>query len=513
MKIKTFTVSSIIIILFIVPAFLKAQEGLKPTIKDTTHSLAVKKERPQKRNYLFYQPDPAYRLWQQYDLSKRANSGDPRAQHELGLRNLLGEEMPIDTLKGAFWLKKAADQDYPPALFNYGILLFNGWGVKWDPYKAFNLFARSAKENVPQAQLLLGLLYTDDLVTPKDLKEAYKWVKKSADNGYEPAKEYIIKLNKRLPISARDTIEKHDSHTTLKNSNSMQQVNSGLVYIDFDTQSDSVSDVTYDDLIEDILNSNNKVLAGSIKKNKDSIYYFDETMINVLNESSDYGCPEAVALKGWMYENGKVFHTSLIQALNYYARGAANESRRSMMRLWALVNKNGVMQTLKDSADVGNVTALISWYQIYKLKLDRRISDQDALNLLNKALSKNDPLALVEAGLNYYSGIFVNADRQKGMEAWLRASELGNTEAKIRIEISRLLGETEAADLSESLQFLITASEKGSVLSEAALASFYYQQEDFSKAVYYLRSAAMRGSSYAYNRLKSIYEEIKTKNE
>lgn len=508
MNINVLRTLNVLIILSIFSGFVAAQEGLPPTVKDSTHSLAAKKEKPRERNYLFYQPDPAYRLWQQYDLSKRANNGDPGAQQELGLRNLLGEEMPADTLKGAYWIKKAADQNYTPALFNYGILLFNGWGVKWDPYKAFDLFSRSAKENMPQAQLLLGLLYTDDLVIPKDLKEAYKWVKKSADNGYEPAKDYIVKLDKRVPASVKDTTDQR--YSTIKTSNNIQQVKSGLVYIDFDTEIDSVTEVKYEDLMEDIINTNNKLLASSVKKNKDSVLYFDESAINVLNESSDYGTPEAITLKGWMYEHGRGFERSLIKALNYYARGAALESRRSMMILWNLLNKKEVLETLKDSADSGNTIALTAWYKIYKLKLDRRISGQDALNLLNKALLKNEPDALVEAGLNYYSGIFIKEDRQKGIEAWLKAEELGSVEAKIRVETSQLLGETEADNVVESLQFLITASEKGSVLAEAALANYYYLNKDLTRTVYYLRSAAMRGSSYAYQKLKAIYDEIKT---
>jgi len=48
--------------------------------------------------------------------------GDVLAQHELGIRYLIGRGAAPDTAKAAYWIKKAADQNYGPALFDMGII-------------------------------------------------------------------------------------------------------------------------------------------------------------------------------------------------------------------------------------------------------------------------------------------------------------------------------------------------------------------------------------------------------
>ena len=99
---------------------------------DSTSSLAFKKNRPQKSLMPFYQPDLSYQLWKQFNLIREANSGDPLAEHELGIRYLLGDGVRADTLLGAYWIRKAVEKNLTAAEYNYGILLMNGWGVKWN---------------------------------------------------------------------------------------------------------------------------------------------------------------------------------------------------------------------------------------------------------------------------------------------------------------------------------------------------------------------------------------------
>ena len=54
--------------------------------------------------------DIDYNLMHIFMLERKAYAGDVAAQHELGLRYLLGEGVVADTLKGAFWIKRAAEQ-------------------------------------------------------------------------------------------------------------------------------------------------------------------------------------------------------------------------------------------------------------------------------------------------------------------------------------------------------------------------------------------------------------------
>ncbi|MFZ2866193.1 MAG: SEL1-like repeat protein, partial [Ignavibacteriaceae bacterium] len=91
--------------------------------QDSTKSLAFKKNRPYKNNPYFYQTDLSYQLLQQFKLVQLANSGDPLAQHELGLRLLTGDGIVADTVTAVYWIKKAASQKLTAAMHNYGIML------------------------------------------------------------------------------------------------------------------------------------------------------------------------------------------------------------------------------------------------------------------------------------------------------------------------------------------------------------------------------------------------------
>ena len=101
--------------------------------QDSTQIQAFKDNTPRKYPVLKAKY-PSYSLIAGYVLVTEANRNDPFAQHELGIRYLLGSGFPADTVKAIYWIRKAADQNLPSARFNYGIMLYNGVGVPWNPY-------------------------------------------------------------------------------------------------------------------------------------------------------------------------------------------------------------------------------------------------------------------------------------------------------------------------------------------------------------------------------------------
>ena len=160
----------ILVFVLLIPADLTAQ--------DSTKSLAFKKNRPYRNNPYFYQPDLSYQILQQFKLVQIANSGDPLAQHELGLRLLTGEGIAADTITAVYWIKKAASQKLTSALYNYGIMLINGWGTEWNPFAAYENFLLAAEAGMSQAQYVVGVLHTDNLIVPRDWNKSYYWIKK-----------------------------------------------------------------------------------------------------------------------------------------------------------------------------------------------------------------------------------------------------------------------------------------------------------------------------------------------
>jgi uncharacterized protein len=496
----------------------------KISAQDTTKSLAFKNNKPGRNYVSFYQPDLSYTLWEQFELNKEAQAGNAKAQHELGIRYLTGKDMPADTIKGAYWIKKAAEQKLTAAQFNYGILLINGWGLEWNPFEAFKQFYYAALDGMAQAEYVVGLLYTDNLIIKRNMQEAYKWVQKSANKNYIPAKETLSKLSKYAPTTM-DTIPKliNDSKKYYSNGKKKQENNndnslqssSGLVYIDFDMISDSIQTLKEADLLEDIKNSSNKELVNSLKTAKDSSAYIDSSYMHVFFEAADYGCPEALNLLGYYAQNGIQFAKDPIGAAEYYVRSSKTDSRKGSILLYDLIKEKNFFTTLKKEVDKNNSDAMYVWYGIQSLGFDKQITDKDAFNLLQKSAGLRNLISVTELGQDYFKGNFVKQDKAKGVGIWKLASDQGSKEARIRIEISNLYGEIDIKDKAESFDYLKTAEEKGSLLAEISLADCYDKgiivPKEKAKAIYYFRSAAVRGSVYGYNELKRLYDDLRPK--
>ncbi len=76
-----------------------------------------------------------------------------------------------------------------------------------------------------------------------------------------------------------------------------------------------------------------------------------------------------------------------------------------------------------------------------------------------------------------------------------------------------ILDQLPASDYGEKVDQLLSASVKGSVLAQSA-AGYAYEngigvRKDIAKAVTYYRDSAQRGSRFAYQRLRTLYDSIR----
>jgi uncharacterized protein len=69
-------------------------------------------------------------------LSPLAESGNARAQYNLGVMYKDGRGVPRDDVEAATWLRKAADQGFSRAQFAMGVMYQNGRGVPQDDAEA-----------------------------------------------------------------------------------------------------------------------------------------------------------------------------------------------------------------------------------------------------------------------------------------------------------------------------------------------------------------------------------------
>ena len=484
--------------------------------QDSTGSLAFKNKGPQQKAPYFYRPDLAYQIWQKFKLTQEANAGDALAQHELGLRYLLGEGTPADTAQAVYWVKKAADQNLISAKYNYAIFLINGIGVPWDPYSAFKYFKSAANDGMVQAQYVVGILYTDNLTVKRNWNLAYYWIKKASNNDYEPAKEIVAKLKPRASKTIVDSL--------LNTTGTSGEINPvpepsenltsslGLVFIDFETITDSTITITDSMLIGDIdiigADSLSKILLTSKPSSLNNFVNPDD--IKILIMLAENGSPEAQTILGRMYEKGIYFDKNLIDAAVYYYRALRNDSPTGTQLLWQLSREEEFLQLIQTEFEHENNLAKFLWYGLTATGFDRRITINDAVNLLEESANSYCLPAMIESGLNDYTGRYGRKNLETALKLWKNAIRLGSKEAEIRLTASRLIDAVEKKNPTEDFKQLKKAADEGSLFAMVSVALCYDRglgtKKSLTDAVKYFRLAAQRGNRFAYDELKRIYD-------
>lgn len=489
--------------------------NLSVSAQDTTKSLAFKENREYRPRSIFYRPDPSYKIRQQFALIHEANAGDPIAQHELGLRYLLGDGFAADTVKGADWIRQAAEKGLASASFNYAILLINGWGTEWNPFEAYKYFLAAANNRMPAAEHIIGLLNLENLIVKKDLSAAYYWFKNASSAGYEPAKNSLKDFEQRIKEENLliDTTTAYNDTQAKSNLKDDTIVNSstGLVFIDFDAIRDTSKSIDTNDLVNDLFFTGNDSLIALIKlpQLKKNNLTIDEISFDLLNQFNQSGSPEVYTLLGRMYEIGINVKKNVVKAAEYYVRALRLDSYRSPFLLWKLIQEKNFFVNLKNEVDKKNTSAMFVFAGLFISGFDAQITAQDAVDLLIEASGKNHLPSLVELGLTYYSGKYSPVERAKALMLWDKAVRHGSSEARIRLAASEIFDLQTEKISNEIIKILKGGDLTGSVMAQVALAYCYEKgiglKQSNSEAVKYYRYAAQRGSRFALDELIKIY--------
>lgn len=117
----------------------------------------------------------------------RAESGDPEAQLQLGMRYATGDGVVQNDKEAAKWFERAARQGLAEAQYEYGLALLNGRGVVQDYRAAFEWIEKPALRGHAKAQYSLGELYRYGTGTAIDKARAYLWFNLAAAQGVDAA--------------------------------------------------------------------------------------------------------------------------------------------------------------------------------------------------------------------------------------------------------------------------------------------------------------------------------------
>ncbi len=119
-------------------------------------------------------------------LLQRAESGDAKAQHRLGIMYYNGQDGVEQSYeKAAEWYQKAieTDPDFPDAYNSLGGCYLDGEGVPKNQKKALELYKKAAELGNAHAPFNIGLIYEQGLGVETDNEEALRWYELASERG------------------------------------------------------------------------------------------------------------------------------------------------------------------------------------------------------------------------------------------------------------------------------------------------------------------------------------------
>ena len=158
--------------------------------------------------------------------TRSAEAGNAKAQCNMGVLCEYGHGVKKDYGKAAEWFRMSAENGYHRGRTNYACLLRDGNGVPKDPEKAVYWFEQSGS---PRAKRLLAQMYMSgedigkdvgrakellesasdkdrkamfllgDLIYPEEKDRAIGLFNRSAEKGFEPARERLEELGLEVP--------------------------------------------------------------------------------------------------------------------------------------------------------------------------------------------------------------------------------------------------------------------------------------------------------------------------
>lgn len=475
--------------------------------QDTTKSAAYKNNIPPKYNIRLNLTRPAYPLVAKFNLIQKANQGDPVSQHELGLRYLLGEGFDADTSKAVLWIGRAASKNFIPAKYNFGIMLLNGIGVRWNPFYAFRNFEYAAERKFPEAQYILGLQYLDGLVVNRNYEKGIAWIKEAARANYKPAKTTLLRLKEEsygygaFSETEQDTINA-SSPFVLDYHNFSPEENYAS------TESSSFSD--------SLFAMNKKSLRQKFGITDTSFFDDESDNLKIVESAANYGSPEALYLLGGFYEAGKFVKKNKITAASYYLQAYRLGNYKSAISVLEQVLEDDFFESLKPEVDRNDPAALYVIAGLAAAGLNYQITEKQMLEFLENAALRDYIPALLELGLIYYSGELLQQDKNRALSLWKRAEDLGSREAGIRIASVEIFNQN-STFLDDEIALLKNYSGKGSALAKTVLAYCYKNgigiEENKNEASKLFREAASHGNETAWRSLQNMYDEIRPEEE
>ncbi|QNA89192.1 sel1 repeat family protein [Massilia sp. Dwa41.01b] len=112
-----------------------------------------------------------------------AETGDCRAQYNVGTAYLAGSGRPKDISVALAWFRKAAEQGNAKAQYNLAEGYRAGEGIEKDLGQAIAWHLKAADQGMTRSHAMLGLIYDKSPDVPRDIEKAVRFYRQAAAQG------------------------------------------------------------------------------------------------------------------------------------------------------------------------------------------------------------------------------------------------------------------------------------------------------------------------------------------
>jgi TPR repeat protein len=358
---------------------------------------------------------------------------------------------------------------------------------------------------MPDALYAVGIFYTEDLVVPADWMKARDYLQRSAQGGSEAGKTALDEFTRRGLFGGTDSIRTASNAPA----DTLRPKVPPLMLLDFET--DTLTEARPEQL--DLLISRNalqlRTLLGVEREDTDT----SRPALETIRSAAEYGSPEARTLLGRCYETGTGCGRDLLQAAEEYLNALRVDAPKAYDLLWTLAGTAEFREAFTAGSRSDDGRSKFVSAGLAGVRIDLRVTDRDAVQLLREAAARGHVSAILELGIRYSSGRGVARDRAQALALWSEAARSGSREAEIRLAMARVLEGDSFAVRQTDVEFLADAAGRGSVLAQLALGFCHERgigmREDRGEAARWYRKAARRGHQAAYLSLRHLHDEIR----
>lgn len=379
---------------------------------------------------------------------------NPADQFKTAIRLIEGENTKADFSTGLKWLKLAAAQQYPQALYQLGFYYEYGIDeVARDYFKAADFYEKAAKQGHLASQFNLSALLLRASTPVYDTKQGMHWLEQAAkQNNGEAQYSFAMMLDKQA---------KTDPSLTEKS----------LVWLTKAAQNG---------------HRGSEYILGVKYLQGEGVKTDYQQAFSWFQKAAQQGDAAAQFNTGLMYEQGAGIAQDMKLAIDWYQKAAAQGEAGAQFNLG---NKYLFGTNIAQDTNRG-------------------------VDLIQTAAKSGNPAAQTMLGNMLTTGKFLGADYAKAFQLYMSAAEKGYPEAQYQLSLMFAKGQGVEISHEKSVHWIKKAAVSNHPLAQYGLGAYLANgvgvEKNLMEAAYWLSLAAAQGQKHAIESRGSVMELLTT---